>query len=75
MATAIPAGLRCSARSPATDSPTRPSARLVGLLLRGFGWLLLALVVVASGAAGGAYLYRHETLTDIGPRSAQSTTS
>ncbi len=51
--------------------PDPPPRSLVGLLLRGFGWLVLALAVVASGAAGGAYLYLHETLNAIGPRSVQ----
>ena len=62
MATAIPAGLRSSARSSATGNPTRRERSLVGLILRGFGWLVLALAVVGAGAAGGAYLYAHETL-------------
>ena len=51
--------------------PDPPRRSLVGVILRGFGWLALALAVVASGAAGGAYLYLHKTLADIGPRSAQ----
>jgi LCP family protein required for cell wall assembly len=51
--------------------PEPPKRSMVGLILRGFAWLALALAVVASGAAGGAYLYLHKTLSDIGPRSAQ----
>ena len=51
--------------------PEPPRRSVVGLILRGFGWLVLALLVVASGAAGGAYLYLHKTLNDIGPRTAQ----
>jgi LCP family protein required for cell wall assembly len=51
--------------------PDRPHRSVVGLILRGFGWLALALAVVASGAAGGAYLYLHKTLADIGPHSTQ----
>ena len=35
-----------------------------------FGWILLALVIVVSGLAGGLYLYAHETLNAIAPRSA-----
>jgi len=31
-----------------------------------FGWILLALVVVATGLAGGLYLYTHETLDALG---------
>lgn len=33
-----------------------------------FGWFLLALVVVVTGLAGGAYLYGHETLNAIAPK-------
>ena len=51
--------------------PEPPGRSMIGLILRGFGWLALALAVVASGAAGGAYLYLHKTLADIGPRSVQ----
>jgi LCP family protein required for cell wall assembly len=32
-----------------------------------FGWILLALIVVASGLAGGLYLYTRETLNALGP--------
>jgi LCP family protein required for cell wall assembly len=32
-----------------------------------FGWILLALVVVVTGLAGGLYLYGHETLNAIAP--------
>jgi LCP family protein required for cell wall assembly len=35
-----------------------------------FGWILLALLVVASGLAGGLYLYAHETVNAIAPHSA-----
>lgn len=35
-----------------------------------FGWILLALVVIVSGLAGGLYLYGHETLNAIAPHSA-----
>src|SRR5689334_6190170 len=51
--------------------PEPPRRSAIGLILRGFGWLVLALAVIASGAAGGAYLYLHKTLADIGPRSTQ----
>jgi LCP family protein required for cell wall assembly len=36
-----------------------------------FGWILLALVVVVTGLAGGLYLYGHETLSAIAPHSAE----
>jgi LCP family protein required for cell wall assembly len=48
--------------------PGPPRRSLVGSILRGFGWLVLALVVVASGAAGGLYLYAHETLASVAPK-------
>jgi LCP family protein required for cell wall assembly len=51
--------------------PERPRRSVAGIILRGFGWLALALAVIASGAAGGAYLYLHKTLADIGPKSQQ----
>jgi LCP family protein required for cell wall assembly len=41
---------------------------VVGLLLRGFGWLVLAAAVLGAGAAGGLYLYAHETLASIAPK-------
>ena len=34
-----------------------------------FGWILLALVIVVTGLAGGLYLYAHETLNAIAPHS------
>src|SRR3954463_8409892 len=51
--------------------PEPPKRSVVGLILRGFGWLAPFPLVVAPGAAGGAYLYLHKTLSDIGPRSTQ----
>ncbi len=48
--------------------PDPPHRSVIGLILRGFGWFVLALVVVASGAAGGLYLYTHETLASIAPK-------
>jgi LCP family protein required for cell wall assembly len=39
--------------------PPRSRWKLAGAI---FGWILLALVVVAAGLAGGVYLYGHETL-------------
>ena len=49
--------------------PDRPHRSLVGLLLRGFGWFVLAVAVVASGVAGGAYLYGHESLNAVAAHS------
>ena len=45
--------------------PDPPRRSVIGLVLRGFGWLLLALAVIGSGAAGGLYLYTHESLAVI----------
>jgi LCP family protein required for cell wall assembly len=45
--------------------PEPPRRSLIGVILRGFGWLVLAVVVVASGIGGGLYLYTHETLASI----------
>lgn len=45
--------------------PDPPRRSLVGLILRGFGWLVLAAAVIGSGAAGGLYLYTHESLAVI----------
>lgn len=39
--------------------PPRSTGRVAAKV---FGWILLALLVVASGLAGGLYLYGHETL-------------
>src|SRR5437588_6986886 len=46
--------------------PRRSTGRLVARI---FGWIVLALVVVASGLGGGLYLYGHETLADLAPHS------
>src|SRR5215469_7686883 len=45
--------------------PDPPKRSVIGLILRGFGWLCLALLVVASGAGGGIYLYTHESLNAV----------
>jgi LCP family protein required for cell wall assembly len=45
--------------------PDPPRRSVIGLILRGFGWLVLAIAVVGAGAAGGAYLYGHETLNSV----------
>jgi LCP family protein required for cell wall assembly len=36
-----------------------------------FGWILLALVIVVTGLAGGLYLYAHETLSAIAPKTKE----
>jgi LCP family protein required for cell wall assembly len=45
----------------------RSNVRLLGKVLL---WLLAVLVVVASGLAGGAYLYAHQTVKELAPTSA-----
>ena len=50
----------------APEPPRRSAGRTA---LRALGWFLLAVVVVASGIAGGLYLYTHETLGAIGAHS------
>src|SRR5436853_6887621 len=42
--------------------PPRASRRLVGKV---FGWIMLAMLVVGAGLAGGLYLYGHETLNGL----------
>ncbi len=46
--------------------PPRSTAALFGKI---FGWLVLAVLVVAAGLAGGLYLYGHETLNAIAAHS------
>jgi LCP family protein required for cell wall assembly len=45
--------------------PPPPRRPLVGQILRGLGWLVVALAVVGAGVGGGAYLYEHQTLDSI----------
>jgi LCP family protein required for cell wall assembly len=45
--------------------PGPPRRSVFGVILRGFAWLLLAILVVGAGAAGGAYLYAHEALVHV----------
>jgi LCP family protein required for cell wall assembly len=52
--------------------PDPPHRSVVGVILRGFGWLVLAIAVVASGAAGGLYLYGHESLAAVAPKDKQT---
>jgi LCP family protein required for cell wall assembly len=51
--------------------PEPPRRSVIGLVLRGFGWLVLAVAVVVSGAAGGLYLYGHESLAAVSAHSQQ----
>jgi LCP family protein required for cell wall assembly len=36
-----------------------------GQILRGFGWLLVVVAVIAAGVGGGLYLYAHETIGQL----------
>src|SRR6478736_3096718 len=52
--------------------PDPPPRTTMGTVWRVFGWLLLAIVVVASGIAGGVYLYGYETLGALAAHSKQN---
>jgi LCP family protein required for cell wall assembly len=54
-----PAALAPMRRYRQPPPPRRSRTRVAAAI---FGWILLALAVVASGLAGGLYLYGHETL-------------
>ncbi|HUJ55544.1 MAG TPA: LCP family protein [Gaiellaceae bacterium] len=45
--------------------PEPPGRSLAGLALRGLGWFVLAVAVLAAGVGGGLYLYAHETLKSV----------
>src|SRR5215472_12537777 len=51
--------------------PERRRRSLIGTILRGFGWLVLALVVVSAGIGGGLYLYGHESIAAVVDKTAQ----
>jgi LCP family protein required for cell wall assembly len=51
--------------------PEPPRRSVIGLILRGFGWFVLAIAVIGSGIGGGLYLYTHETLAAISTHTAQ----
>ena len=49
-----------------------PPARSKGALaLRILGWTVLALATVVSGVAGGAYLYLHESVAAVAPKTVE----
>ena len=54
-------------RYKAPEPPPRSTRSTVAKV---FGWILLALVVVVTGLAGGLYLYGHESLNAIAPHTA-----
>ena len=49
--------------------PEPPRRSRTSLALAILGWALTVVVVCASGVAGGAYLYLHETVADVAPES------
>jgi LCP family protein required for cell wall assembly len=49
--------------------PTARSGRSLALAI--LGWSALVLAVLVGGTAGGAYLYLHETVASVAPRSAE----
>jgi LCP family protein required for cell wall assembly len=51
--------------------PEPPRRSVVGLILRGFGWLVLVLAVIGAGIGGGAYLYYHETINAVAAHTKQ----
>jgi LCP family protein required for cell wall assembly len=51
--------------------PDPPRRSVLGWIWRGFGWLVVALLVVGAGIAGGAYLYGHESLNAVSAKSPQ----
>jgi LCP family protein required for cell wall assembly len=57
--------MRRYSQPPPPPRTTRSTAAKV------FGWILLALVIVVTGLAGGLYLYAHETLNAIAPKTKE----
>ncbi|HEU0335201.1 MAG TPA: LCP family protein [Gaiellaceae bacterium] len=61
------------ALSPVTLYRQPPPAKRSGrsLALKALGWLALVLLVCVGGVAGGVYLYVHESVAAVAPRSAE----
>jgi LCP family protein required for cell wall assembly len=51
--------------------PEPPRRSVIGLILRGLAWFVLALAVIGSGVGGGVYLYLHGTLAEISTHTKQ----
>jgi anionic cell wall polymer biosynthesis LytR-Cps2A-Psr (LCP) family protein len=51
--------------------PPPPPRRRGSLVLQIFGWAALVLCVLVGGTAGGAYLYLHESVAAVAPRSKE----
>jgi len=61
-----PSALEPMRRYRQPEPPRRSTKRLLAQV---FGWILLALLVVVAGLAGGLYLYAHQTLNALAPHS------
>ena len=53
------------------QQPPPPPRSGMSLVVRALGWLGLALIVCAGGVAGGVYLYLHESVAAVAPRSVE----
>jgi LCP family protein required for cell wall assembly len=51
--------------------PPGPPRSKRSLAMQIFGWTLLVLAVLVGGTAGGAYLYLHESVAAVAPRSVE----
>ena len=57
--------------SPSTSSLRRRRRSRSSLALRILGWSVLVLAVLVGGTASGAYLYLHESVAAVAPKSAE----
>ncbi|HEY7732612.1 MAG TPA: LCP family protein [Gaiellaceae bacterium] len=53
------------------QQPPPPRRSGTSLVLRALGWLALAVIVCAGGVAGGVYLYLHESVAAVAPKSVE----
>src|SRR5262245_54556772 len=53
------------------QQPPVPPRSRSSLALKILGWAALVLAVVAGGTAGGAYLYLHESVAAVAPKSVE----
>jgi LCP family protein required for cell wall assembly len=53
------------------QQPPPPPRSGMSLVLKALGWLALALIVCAGGVAGGVYLYLHESVAAVAPKSVE----
>src|SRR6187431_520525 len=66
-----PAGAVNGAPMAIYRQPPPPSRSGRSLVVRILGWSALVLAVLVSGTAGSAYLYLHETVAAVAPRSVE----